>query len=183
MLHKRENIVMINLLHSVKTLAILESTMKKTFLIAFFLVIANLLTLKAQNASDIDIIGSFEDLKLYEYEFYDLNTGENTPFRITGQMPNVSVVISADKSSRTLDVFFTHNMQIKQLNRVTRIQTNANIGTVIFFTCTLDDNTEFSIQYQVYEGIAFISYQNMDVVTSKFRCKWDELSRLCNQWY
>lgn len=157
--------------------------MKNTFLIAFILVISNLITIKAQNTSDIDIIGSFEDLKLYEDEFYDLNTGEYTPFKITGQMPNVSVVISADKSSRTLDVFFTHNMQIKQLNRVTRIQTDADIGTVIFFTCTLDDNTEFSIQYQVHEGIAYVNYQDMAVVTSKFRCKWNELSRLCNQWY
>ena len=98
-------------------------------------------------------------------------------------MPNVAIAISADKSNRSLDVFFSHNIIIQRLNQVIKIQRMVDIGSVVFFSCTLDDYTNFDIQYQVDEGIAYIYYQNMAVVTSKFRCKWNELKRLCNQWY
>lgn len=157
--------------------------MKKTFLFAIIIAIGNVFSLMAQSSSDIDIIGSFYDLKLYENESYDLNTGEYTPFTITGQVPNVVIGISADKSRLSLDVSFLHNMVIKQLNRIVKIKTFGDTGNSIYFVCTLDDYTEMSIQYQVNEGIAYISYQNMDVVALECRCKWNELKRFCNLWY
>ena len=159
--------------------------MKKAFIIGVIITIANIFSfnLKAQSSSDIEIIGSFYDLKLYENESWDLNTGKYTPFTITGQVSNVIIGISADKSSRCLEVSFLHNMIIKQFNRVIKIKTFGDTGNSIFFDCLLDDHSVLSIQYQVNEEIAYIDYQNMDVVALECRCKWNELKKFCNLWY
>lgn len=157
--------------------------MKRIFFISLIMVLFSALSTKAQNPSDIIIVGTFDDLKLYEVAELDLNTGKSTPFAITGQMPNVSIVISADKATRSLDVFFSHNIEIKQLNDVIKITRFADIGNSIFFSCILDDRTEFSIQCQVNEGKAFIWYQGMDVASFKYKCNWNLLKNICNQWF
>lgn len=157
--------------------------MKKTFIIAIILVIANLFTLKAQNASNIDFLCTFGDLKIYEEESYDLNTGEYVPFTITGHVPNCTIDITTDNSRRVLEVSFWHNREIQQLNTITQIKKFAYPYNTIFFICTLDDNTELSIQCQPKEKIAFIFYQDLEVVSLDYECKWGRLKQLCNQWY
>ncbi len=157
--------------------------MKKTFILAIIILITNVFSAEAQSSSNIDFLGIFEDLKTYEEEYYDLNTGEYVPFMITGNMPNVSIDISTDKSKRRLEVSFWHNRTIQRLNSITKIRTFKYTFNTIFFVCSLDDNTELSIQCQLNEGIAFIYYQNLAVVSLDYECKWSTLKKLCNQWY
>ena len=157
--------------------------MKKEFIIIVIITIANIFSLNAQTSSNIDILGTFEDLKLYEDEYYNLNTGEYIPFTITGNMPNVSIDISTDNFNRYLEVSLWHNRVIQRLNRITKIRTFKYPYNTIFFVCSLDDNTELSIQCQLNEGITFIYYQNLEVVSLDYKCNWSTLKQLCNQWY
>lgn len=145
--------------------------------------IANVITLKAQNQPNSVILCSFGELHSYESGYYDLNTGKEVPLTIAGLLPNASIKISADISNQNLWVSYWRKRDIQQINKVTRIRQFKYPFNTIFFICSLDDNTELSIQCQLNEGIAFIYYQNLPVVSLDYECNWSTLKKLCNQWY